>query len=343
MYKARFYHKKGDKIECLLCPRACRLAEGQTGTCGVREVKEGELYSTNYGCLAAVNQDPIEKKPLYHFYPGHSILSLGTFGCNLLCSFCQNWTLARGNPEQAPKKMSPEDVLRMLEKGGGPDSLPGVAYTYNEPLIWYEFVYDTARLIHEHGYKNVLVTNGYINREPLEEILPFIDAMNIDVKAFNDNFYGEYCRGERGPVIETVEKAVEACHVEITCLLIPDLNDDPGEQETFARWLGGLNPDLVLHYSRYFPQYKLDQPPTPVEVLEHSREIARKYLRYVFLGNIDLPGASDTICPHCGNLLIARRGYRVRLAGLDGYYCNNCRNRINLVLPAKQQKNDRQN
>jgi len=335
LQKARFYHKKDDLVECLLCPRGCKLKEGQAGTCGVREVKDGELYSTNYGCLAAVNRDPIEKKPLYHFYPGYSILSLGTFGCNLQCSFCQNWTLARGRPEQAPKTVNPDDVLKMLEKEGGPEIVPGVAYTYNEPLIWYEFVYDTASLLHEHGYKNVLVTNGYINQGPLEEILPFIDAMNIDVKAFNDDFYGEYCKGQRGPVVKTVEKAVEACHVEVTCLLIPTVNDHPGEQENLARWLGDLNPDLVLHYSRYFPQYKLDKPPTPEEVLKSSKEVAQKYLRYVFLGNIDLPGASDTLCPHCGNLLIARSIYRVRLTGLDENYCNNCGSWINIVMPKK--------
>ncbi len=338
MQKARFYQKKDDKVECLLCPRGCLLKEGQVGTCGVREVKDGELYSTNYGALAAVNRDPIEKKPLYHFYPGQLILSLGTFGCNLLCSFCQNWTLARGRPEQAPKVVSPSDVLDMLEKEGGPDSVPGVAYTYNEPLIWYEFVYDTSRLLHKHGYKNVLVTNGYINREPLEKLLPYIDAMNVDVKSFNDNFYGEYCRGEIGPVIKTVETAVKACHVEVTCLLIPNVNDSPADQENLARWLGDLSPDLVLHYSRYFPQYKLDKPPTPVEVLEKSREIARRYLRYVFLGNIDLPGASDTICPYCGNLLISRSGFRAQLTGLDGNHCNNCGSWINIVLPENKNK-----
>ncbi len=331
MHKAKYYQKKKDSIDCLLCPRNCRLSEGQIGTCGVRQVLDGDLFSTNYGCLAAVNRDPIEKKPLYHFYPGKTILSLGTFGCNLLCSFCQNWTLARGNPEQAAQVINPEDVLKMLENEGGPENIPGVAYTYNEPFIWYEFVYDTSRLLHKNGYKNVLVTNGYINREPLEEILPYIDAMNIDVKAFNDDFYKEYCRGSRSPVIETVEQAVKECHVEVTCLLIPTVNDDPGEQENMARWLGSLSPDLVLHYSRYFPQYKLDKPPTPVSVMEKARDIARQYLHYVFLGNIDLPGAADTHCPHCGNLLINRSGYRIKISGLEGNCCNNCHSHINII------------
>ncbi|MFO7952302.1 MAG: AmmeMemoRadiSam system radical SAM enzyme [Bacillota bacterium] len=333
MHKARFYQKEAENIRCLLCPRKCLIAEGKEGTCGVRQVSGGELYTINYGRLAAINYDPIEKKPLYHFYPGSSILSLGTFGCNLLCSFCQNWTLSRGKPDQHSEEIKPEDVLKMLENKGGPGKVPGVAYTYNEPLIWYEFVYDTARLLHEHGYKNVLVTNGYINPEPLAELLPFIDAMNIDVKAFNDSFYQQYCRGERESVIRTVEMSVKHCHVEVTCLLIPGLNDNAEEQEKLARWLGNLNPDLVMHYSRYFPQYKLDLPPTSPQLMEQVKEIAGKHLRYVFLGNIDLPGASNTLCPHCGNLLIERSMYRVRLVGLDRAYCNNCRNRVSIVMP----------
>ncbi len=333
MQEARFYQKTEEKIRCLLCPHGCLLGEGEIGTCGVRQAKEDKLYSMNYGHLAAVNRDPIEKKPLYHFYPGHSILSVGTFGCNLLCSFCQNWTLARGQPEPAAEVTSPAHILKILESEGGPGNVPGVAYTYNEPLIWYEFVYDTACLLHEHGYKNVLVTNGYINSQPLKELLPFIDAMNIDVKAFNDSFYRQYCQGSRKPVIRTVEAAVKECHVEVTCLLIPTVNDSMEEQEKLARWLGDLSPDLVLHYSRYFPQYKLDLPSTPPQVMEKAREAAHKYLRYVFLGNINLPGSADTVCPYCGNLLIERSGYRVRLSGLEGVCCNNCRNQIGIVLP----------
>ncbi|MDY6826963.1 MAG: AmmeMemoRadiSam system radical SAM enzyme [Bacillota bacterium] len=335
MYEALFYEKEGGKIRCLLCPRYCLLAEGQTGSCGVREVRKGKLYTTNYGLVAAASWDPIEKKPLYHFLPGSRILSIGTLGCNLFCSFCQNWSLARGRPAEdasAAERLSPEDVLRMLDGKGGPAETPGVAYTYNEPTIWYEFVYDTARLLHGKGYKNVLVTNGYINSEPLEELLPYIDALNIDVKAFTDSFYREYCRGTRDPVIETVERAVKSTHAEVTCLLIPTLNDGAEEQEELACWLGGLSPNLVLHYSRYFPQYKLDLPPTPEKTLIESREIARSYLRYVYLGNVDLPGSSDTICPHCGNLLVERHGYSVCLRGLVENRCNKCGNVISIVI-----------
>ncbi len=333
MLKARFYSKEDNQIRCRLCPTCCLLGEGQVGICGVRRVEKGELYTTNYGCLAAANRDPIEKKPLYHFHPGRTILSLGTFGCNLLCSFCQNWSLARGNPENAVDKVNPENVLAMLKQEGGPEQVLGLAYTYNEPTIWYEFVYDTARLLHEHGYRNVLVTNGYINSEPLQELLPYIDAMNIDVKAFNNSFYKDYCRGSKKPVIDTVEAAAEKCHVEVTCLLIPTLNDSLSEQEALARWLGSISPDLVLHYSRYFPQYKLDLPPTPPQVLEKVRKNAQEHLQYVYLGNIDLPGAADTVCPYCGNMLILRSAYRVSIVGLNGVKCNNCGSKISIVLP----------
>ncbi len=332
MHRALYQEPAGNKVRCMLCPQVCLLGEGQTGDCGVRVVESGTLYTMNYGCLAAANVDPIEKKPLYHFYPGHSILSLGTIGCNLHCSFCQNWALARGDNHLCREEISPESVLAMLESRREDNQLAGVAYTYNEPLIWYEFVLRTAELLHKHGYRNVLVTNGFINLDPLMEMLPYIDAMNIDVKGFTDQFYREYCRGRKKPVLRTVEKAVESCHVEITCLLIPSLNDSPAEQQELASWLGSLSPDLVLHYSRYFPNYRMELPPTPESTLKRTLEIARKHLHYVYPGNIDLPGGADTICPNCSNLLVSRSGYRVRMVGLDGNRCNNCNSEISIVV-----------
>ncbi len=334
MQEALYYEKAGNKIRCNLCPHLCLIGEGKSGTCGVRIVRSGKLYAGNYGQLSAVQWDPIEKKPLYHYYPGQLILSLGTYGCNLFCSFCQNWNLARGAADSDTPVFQPAAILAMLEKEGGPDQVIGVAYTYNEPLIWYEFVLDTARLLKEHGYRNVLVTNGYINPEPLSELLPHIDAMNIDVKGFSDHFYQEYCRGQRAAVLNTVEMAVKQCHVEVTCLLIPSLNDLPAEQEALAEWLAGLDQDLVLHYSRYFPRYKLDLPSTGEDVMLNTLEIARKHLRYVYAGNIELPGASDTTCPHCGNLLIKRNSYRIKVVGLRQKSCKNCGNRISVVQPA---------
>lgn len=329
--QALFYTREKDRVRCLLCPRRCLLKEGQEGFCGVRRAAKGELYTENYALCAALHWDPVEKKPLYHFYPGRQILSLGTYGCNLRCSFCQNWSLARGKPGADAATITPAQVLAMLQREGGPAEVLGVAYTYNEPAVWYEFVFDTARLLHEHGYRNVFVTNGIISREALQELLPFIDALNIDVKAFSDSFYEKYCRGMRRPVLETVELAAAAAHVEVTCLLIPTLNDTPDELEQLTGWLAGISPDLPLHFSRYFPQYKMDLPPTPLETMEAAREIARQKLRYVYLGNVDLPGGSDTRCPQCGALLITRRYYRTRMARLAGNRCLDCGARINLV------------
>ena len=334
--KAQFYAREEGAVICLLCPRRCRLAEGQTGICGARRVVEGELQTLNYGLCSAAHWDPVEKKPLYHFYPGKAVFSLGTFGCNLLCCFCQNWSIARAKPENAPfgSAITPEEVLAELKGAGSPPEIAGVAFTYNEPSIWFEFVCDTARLVKAHGYRTIMVTNGFISSEALAELLPLIDAFNIDVKAFNDRFYSEYCRGMRRPVLETVEAAARHCHVEVTCLLIPTLNDDPEELEELAGWLSGLSPAIPLHFSRYFPQYKLDLPPTPLESLKRARAIAQNKLDYVYLGNVDLPGTSDTFCPGCSQLLIRRRGYSVSLAGLHGRRCNRCNREIKLVLPS---------
>lgn len=329
--QALFYTKEGERVRCLLCPHRCLLMEGQAGICGVRHVQNGELCTANYALCAALHWDPVEKKPLYHFYPGRQILSLGTYGCNMGCSFCQNWSLARGKPDAHAFAITPARVLEMLQREGGPADMAGAAYTYNEPTVWYEFVIETARLLHESGYRNVLVTNGYISREPLLELLPFIDALNIDVKAFSEAFYNKYCRGERRPVLETVELAAAAAHVEVTCLLIPTLNDSPDELEQLTDWLAGVSPDLPLHFSRYFPQYRMNIPPTPLEIMEMAREIAGQKLRYVYLGNVDLAGASDTLCPRCGALLIIRRHYQVRIVGLAGSRCLECGARINLV------------
>jgi len=331
MVEARYYRKEGEKVQCQLCPHLCRIAEGETGICGVRSVRDGSLDADNYGVLAAVNWDPIEKKPLYHYYPGWPILSLGTYGCNLSCSFCQNWTLARSPVSLEAERAEPTDILKLLHQEGGANEVLGVAYTYNEPLIWFEFVLDTARLLKKNGYRNVLVTNGYINEKPLQELLPFIDAMNIDVKGFSDQFYQKYCRGKREPVLRTVEAAVKSCHVEITCLLIPSLNDHPSEQEALINWLSSLDPNIVLHYSRYFPRYKLDLPPTGEDVLERTLVLAKKKLNYVYLGNIEIPGAGDTRCPHCGNLVVSRSGYRVKVVGLQGGNCNRCGKSVKII------------
>lgn len=327
--RALHYTKEGDRVRCLLCPRRCLLGEGQRGFCGVRRVEQGELLAENYALCAALQRDPVEKKPLYHFYPGRSVLSLGTYGCNLHCSFCQNWSLARGRPGAGTAAITPAEVLAMMRRQG--EAVAGVAYTYNEPSVWYEFVLETARLLNEEGYRNILVTNGYISREALQELLPYIDALNIDLKAFSDSFYKKYCRATLSPVLETVEQAAAVAHVEVTCLLIPTLNDSPAELAQLSEWLAGIDPDLPLHFSRYFPSYRMTLPPTPLETALLARQIARERLNYVYLGNIDLPGVADTLCPRCGALLVSRRAYRIRITGLAENRCLECGAGIKLV------------
>src|SRR5690554_3595823 len=220
MQEARYYSREENLVLCKLCPQECSLTEEQKAICGVRRVEDGKLLTMNYGLCSALTFDPVEKKPLFHFYPGYDILSLGSIGCNLNCSFCQNWTLARGEQRKGLEEISAGDLLDILKKRSAREQL-GIAYTYNEPTVWYEFVRDTAEVIAGKGYKNVLVTNGFINEEPLQELLPFIHGMNIDVKAFQESFYLRYCRGSGfKQVLKTVEKALAKCHVELTYLIV---------------------------------------------------------------------------------------------------------------------------
>ena len=285
MKEALFYEKlDNSKVRCLLCPHECVLPHAGTGVCRARRNTDGSLYSLNYSCVTSVALDPIEKKPLYHFRPGSLILSAGTFGCNFKCSWCQNWTIAHKDPRTM--ELTPEGLAELAVEYASRGSI-GVAYTYNEPSIWYEFIYDAARLVKEQGLVNVLVTNGFINPGPLEQLLPYVDAMNIDVKAFTEDFYNKYCKGALSSVMRTVEKAARSCHVEITTLVIPGLNDSSEEIGSLASWLASISPDIVLHLSRFFPSYQMnDIIPTPRETLENARNSALRHLRYVYLGNI---------------------------------------------------------
>lgn len=285
MKQALFYEKlENSKVRCRLCPHGCVLPEGATGLCRSRRNEDGQLYSLNYACVASAALDPIEKKPLYHFHPGTLILSAGTFGCNFKCGYCQNWSIAHADAQTM--KMTPEELADLaaayVHKGN-----IGVAYTYNEPTIWFEFVLEASRLVRQKGLLNVLVTNGFISPEPLEQLLPLTDAMNIDVKAFSEGFYEKYCKGTLADVKKTVERAAQSCHVEITTLVIPGLNDSPEEIGRLAQWLSTIDPEIVLHLSRFFPNYRMnDIPPTPRSTLENARESALRYLPHVYLGNI---------------------------------------------------------
>ena len=272
------------KAVCPICPHACALEEGRTGLCRARKNRNGNVVSTNYGKITSIGLDPIEKKPLARFMPGSQILSVGSFGCNLSCPFCQNYTIASGEEGISVRVIPPPELLDMAVRMI-PDGNIGIAYTYNEPLIGYEFVSDCARLVRQKKLKNVVVTNGYINPEPLKELLPFIDAMNIDLKGFTQEFYGKL-GGELAPVKTTIETAAKACHVEVTTLIIPGENDSEEVMRALSGWLASLDPNIPLHVSRFFPRHLYaDRDPTPVNTIYRLAKVAREKLKYVYTGN----------------------------------------------------------
>ena len=272
---------------CQVCMHHCRLKPGQWGICRARKNENGELVCKNYGQVSSLALDPIEKKPLRRFYPGSKILSVGSFGCNLRCPFCQNHDISMIKPEMSEDHYLPPEELadiavKCQEKGN-----IGVAFTYNEPLVGWEYVLDAAKLVKKAGMKNVLVTNGTASPEILKRLLPYIDAMNIDLKGFSDEFY-RYVKGEFDTVKEFIKAAVEhECHVELTTLVIPTKNDDPEEMEREVEWITSISPEIPLHLSRFFPRYKVDDlPPTPAETIYRLKDIAQKKLKYVYTGNL---------------------------------------------------------
>ena len=316
MKEAQFYKKlDNNAVQCQLCPQMCTIEEGKRGMCFGRMNKKGILYAENYGETISISMDPIEKKPLYHFYPGKEILSIGPNGCNLTCDFCQNYTISQ---QKAPtSSLKAEDLIALCKKYNS----IGVAYTYTEPLIWYEYILDTAKVLRAHDLKVVLVTNGFINPEPLKLLLPYIDAMNIDLKAFTNEFYKTYCSGRLEPVKNTIKIAASQTHLEITNLIITDLNDSRSEIEELVSFVAEVNKEIPLHFSRYFPVYKMKKPPTNPATLEMAYEIGKKKLRYVYVGNINLQNTNDTHCPNCNELLIRRAGYYTSVAQIDKDNC----------------------
>ncbi len=319
MHEARYYEKLDTgKVACHLCPQECKIAPGKTGFCGVRRNVDGVLDATTYGQVAAVQMDPIEKKPLYHFKPGSNILSIGANGCNLRCEWCQNWHLSDGRASM--QAASPEQLVAAARQH---DSC-GIAYTYNEPLVGFEFLMDCAALAKDAGLANVLVTNGFVSPEPLAELLPFADAMNIDLKAIEDDVYKLHAKGRLAPVQHTIREASQACHVEVTNLIVTGVNDSREQITALVDFVASVDPTMPLHFSRYHPQFKFTAPATSEATLRTAYEIGCEKLHYVFLGNVALPGTSDTICPKCGHKLIERSGYHTRITGIDGRTCAVC-------------------
>ncbi|MDR3294619.1 MAG: AmmeMemoRadiSam system radical SAM enzyme [Clostridiales Family XIII bacterium] len=300
MREALFYEKEETdavgrtcrKLRCILCPHACLIPEGQTGLCGARRNAAGVLHAENYGRISALALDPVEKKPLRRFHPGRQILSAGSYGCNMRCAFCQNSDISQIAPQTAGREpaaygqtrfFSPEELLEAA--ASVPDNL-GLAFTYNEPLTGIEYILDTAPLIREAGLKVVLVSNGLACREPLSALLPFVDAMNIDIKGFTPEFYRKL-NGDLETVKRSMAQCAAACHVEATCLIIPGENDGESEMAGLSAWLASISPAIPLHVTRFFPRHKMtDKAPTPPETLYRLAEIAKERLEYVFVGNV---------------------------------------------------------
>ncbi|KPJ74069.1 MAG: radical SAM protein [Planctomycetes bacterium DG_20] len=328
MHEAMYYEKRqGGSVQCHLCPHHCLIKPDERGRCRARENQGGTLFSLNYGRATSVAMDPIEKKPLYHFYPGTDILSLGTFGCNFQCPYCQNWQISQGTPMS--QEITSDQAVALARQRRS----IGIAYTYNEPIIWYEFVLHTARKAAAQGLKNVLVTNGFIEQEPLRELLPVIDALNVDVKSGSPAFYRELCKGRLEPVLAAVETAAQEAHVEVTTLVIPGQNDSDEDLEAVARWVSEhVGRHVPAHLSAYTPRYRFTAPPTPLQTLQRAYDLFARHLDYVYLGNVMARDGSDTRCPGCGAVLIRRSGYHVEMVGLDGARCRACGRPCPVVL-----------
>ena len=326
-HKVMFFEDKGYKLQCRVCPHNCILKEDQYGVCKVRANKENAIVAINYGEVTSASIDPIEKKPLYHFKPSNNIFSLGTFGCNMTCSFCQNYSISQHKPETQYLSID-----KLIETIDSMEDNVGVAFTYNEPFMWYEYIYEASKRIKEHNKETsvVLVTNGYINEEPLKQILPYIDAMNIDLKSFNEGYYNKLCGAKLEPVLKTIEIASKHCHVEITTLVVGDENDSKEEMENIAKFIGNIDKNIPLHLSRYFPRYKMENPPTEINKIIEGMEIAKEYLNYVYVGNISGVD-NNTYCHECNELLINREVYNT-IPLISNNICPKCNTKINIIF-----------
>ncbi|PJA74889.1 AmmeMemoRadiSam system radical SAM enzyme [bacterium CG_4_9_14_3_um_filter_65_15] len=308
------------QVACDLCPVGCRLRPGRDGPCASRTNRSGSMALMSYGRIVAAAVDPIEKKPLYHFHPGRDILSVAAPGCNLHCLFCQNFSISQ-DKDARTREAAPQDLVAAAVRAGS----VGIAFTYSEPLVWFEFVRDTARLARSAGLKNVLVTNGYLNPEPLVELLPLIDAANIDLKSMDDRFYRRICRARLEPVLDAIGRFHAAgVHLELTNLLIPGHNDSDEQITRLVDFVADLDDSIPLHFSAYHPAWRMQAPATPLATLRRALTLACERLPWVYLGNAALDEGRDTVCRNCGEILIARSGFAATVRLRDGTACPAC-------------------
>jgi len=330
MQEALFYKQteNGD-VQCLLCPHNCNVEAEQYGKCKTRVNRGGILFTESYGILSSVTSDPIEKKPLYHYYPGRNILSIGSFGCNLRCDYCQNCEITQID-EKVLSRHSYRDPVDIAGKAILHPNNIGLAYTYNEPAVYFEYMIRCAALIREQNLSNVMITNGYINPSPLEDILPYIDAFNVDLKSFRDLFYIERSGARLHPVLDTISRiAKSGRHLELTFLIITDHNDSEKEWKDMLAWISDhCGRETILHVSRYFPYFKMDKPPTPLSTIGNFIDLAREQVDYVYPGNTPHLD-NNTYCPSCGNLLIERFLYNSKVKGIGpAGTCGSCDRKI---------------
>lgn len=327
----RFYNKLADKvIECQTCPKKCRVQPGFRGICGNKENRDGRFYTLVHSQPCTITlSDPIEKKPLFHFLPGAKTLSLSTAGCNFGCKFCQNWNISQSKPEDIESTYTPPEKIVELAKD---KNMPVVAFTYGEPTVYYEYMYDIAALCRKNNLKPVMISNGYINEEPLKKLCGQLAAVKIDLKSFSNDFYKKYCNGTLQPVLDTLLTLKKTgIWFEIVVLLIPTLNDSAEEIKRMCEWIKtNLGPDVPVHFSRFHPAYQLRNiTRTPVKSMEDAYNIARKTgLNYVYLGNISPHPSESTCCPKCNKVLVERSGYNIKTNAIKDHRCPDCQTLI---------------
>jgi len=324
---------KDQTVQCLVCEHYCTLRPGEWGKCGIRTNREGILYLVLYGRSIAAHVDPIEKKPLFHFLPGSSALSIGTYGCNMRCQWCQNWQISQVREidwEREPlgESLPPAKLIDIARK----QKIESIAYTYNEPTVFFEYTYDAAKLAHEHGIKNVYVSNGFMSPAALEKIGPYLDGINVDLKGFTNELYETYTGTRIAPVKRNIKTIAQETDIwiEVTTLVIPGLNDSDEELRAMAEWLASVNPDMPWHVSAFHPDHQmLDRPRTPPSTLLRARDIGKAAgLKYIYTGNVPNPECESTLCPTCGELLIQRYGFYAKTHWTTPGICHKCSGRI---------------
>lgn len=331
--EAILYDKIGKALNCKICERRCIISQGKAGFCQMRENYEGKLYSLNYAAASSIAVDPIEKKPLFHFYPGTTVFSLGSVGCNFRCKYCQNWGISQAELEHIPTRdMLPEEAIRLTKEYG----CKSIAWTYNEPTMWFEYTLDSAKLAKKEDIKTVYVTNGYMSEESFQEINPYLDAANIDLKGMSNKFYEDLCEARLKPVLDNIIRMHDAhIHIEVTNLLIPGYNDSKEDIKALISFMvEEVGVEVPLHFTRFFPQYQMQNiPPTNIESLQRAHDLAKESgMQYVYIGNAPTADGETTFCPECGEPIIKRDGFSVVSDELKKTRkCPKCKAPLNII------------